>query len=81
MSPISSTRARTRARLAAASAARNRRPTDPNAAAQVEDLAREYWTETLAEYVATVIAKAPPLTDDQRARLAALLHQGGPSND
>ena len=81
MSPISPSRARTRARLAAASAARNRRPSDPAVVAQVEDLAREYWTETLAEYVAAVIAKAPPLTDDQRTRLAALLHRGGPSDD
>jgi hypothetical protein len=46
-------------------------------AAQVDDAARDYWAETLAEYVAAVVAKAPPLTDIQRTRLAALLHKGG----
>jgi hypothetical protein len=74
---LSPTRARARARLASACATRNRRPDDLEAVAQVDDASRDYWAETLAEYVAAVVAKAPPLTDTQRTRLAALLHKGG----
>jgi len=74
---LSPTRARARARLASACATRNRNPDNLEVAAQVDDAARDYWAETLAEYVAAVVAKAPPLTDSQRIRLAALLHKGG----
>lgn len=31
----------------------------------------------LAEYVRSVVAEAPPLTEDQRARLAAILRGKG----
>lgn len=74
---LSPSRARARSKLAAAHAARSRRPDDPAAVAAVQDRARDYWAETLAEYVGQVIAKAPPLTDAQRQRIAALLHSGG----
>lgn len=33
--------------------------------------------EMLAEHVARVVAQAPPLTDEQRERIAALLRAGG----
>lgn len=71
---LSPTRARARSKLAAAHAARSRRPDDPAVAAAIEDCSRDYWAETLAEYVGEVVAKAPPLTDGQRQRIAALLH-------
>ena len=38
-----------------------------------DDLAREYATEKLADYIRRTVEAAPPLTDDQRARLASLL--------
>lgn len=34
-------------------------------------------TVDLAEYVREIVDRAPPLTDDQRARLAALVHDVG----
>ncbi|MGO1511594.1 MAG: hypothetical protein ACTHW4_13610 [Actinomycetales bacterium] len=37
------------------------------------DLKREFVTEKLARYVERVVAEAPPLTDEQRQRIADLL--------
>jgi len=39
-------------------------------------LRAEYAAEKLAEYVAKVVAQAPPLTPTQRDRIAALLRTG-----
>jgi len=38
-----------------------------------DDLAREYAAEKIADYITRTVAAAPPLTDEQRARIAALL--------
>jgi hypothetical protein len=45
----------------------------PADAQALATLRRDYTAESLAEYVTRVVAKAPPLTDEQRARIAALL--------
>ena len=36
--------------------------------------------ELLAEHVAKVVAEAPPLTVEQRERIAAILNVGGPAH-
>jgi hypothetical protein len=59
-----------RGRLASASAAARR---DPSLEPKVDDLRREFRTERLAEHIEKALATAPPLTDSQRVRLAALL--------
>ncbi len=68
-----------RARVAALS--RDRAPDDPELVAAREALAdarRRASTvlraERLAKAINKTVAEAPPLTDEQRARLAALLH-------
>lgn len=38
-----------------------------------EDLARDYAAAKLADYIKHVVDAAPPLTDEQRERLALLL--------
>ena len=40
---------------------------------QIEQRRRELAEAKITDYVEKVLAAAPPLTDDQRARLAALL--------
>lgn len=40
---------------------------------EVIERRRAYKTDRLAEHVAAVIASAPPLTTEQRARIASLL--------
>lgn len=56
-----------RARVAALS--RSRRPDDPEFIAARRDLK----AASLEAHVARVVAEAPPLTEDQRTRIAALL--------
>lgn len=36
--------------------------------------------DRLSEYVARVVGEAPPLTDEQRERIARILHAGTRSN-
>jgi hypothetical protein len=60
---------RKRARLAA------RTRHHPNAPETVE-LARNFRAERLAQYIAGVVDKAPPLTQAQRDKLALLLRGG-----
>ncbi|MFF1714807.1 hypothetical protein [Streptomyces sp. NPDC058268] len=67
--PISSEVAHLRARKAA----EKRHHPD----ADTTDLDRELATLTLAAYIKRVVESAPPLNDDQRARLAMLLNPGG----
>lgn len=59
-----------RARIAALS--RSREPDDPDLAAARQDLR----ASRLEEYVARVVNEAPPLTPEQRDRIAALLRGG-----
>lgn len=42
-------------------------------AAEVDDAHRALATEQIAAYVEQVVADAPPLTDEQRDRIATLL--------
>jgi hypothetical protein len=44
--------------------------------ANTGDLRRELRAAQLAEHIRRVVDAAPPLTDDQRTRLAALLRRG-----
>jgi hypothetical protein len=41
------------------------------------ELRRDMRAAQLAEYISRVVAEAPPLTEDQRNRIAALLRSGG----
>jgi hypothetical protein len=41
------------------------------------DLRRDMRAAKLADHIRRVVDAAPPLTDDQRARIAALLRSGG----
>ncbi|QNF93578.1 hypothetical protein [Janibacter sp. YB324] len=60
-------------RARVASLSRSRTPDDPELIA-----ARRQLRETrLAEHIAKVVAEAPPLTAEQRDRLAVLLRGGG----
>jgi hypothetical protein len=60
-----------RARVAALS--RDRKPDDPDLLAAKQDLR----ASRAEEYIKRVVADAPPLTQDQRARLAVLLLKVG----
>lgn len=60
-------------RARVASLARFRPSNDP----ALVDAKRDLRAERLAEHVARVVAQAPPLTDEQRERIAALLRAGG----
>jgi len=64
---VSPALARPRARIAALS--RSRTPDDP----ELLDARRELKAASLEQHVADVVATAPPLTPDQRHRIAALL--------
>lgn len=60
-----------RGRVAALS--RSRQPDDPELVEARRDLA----VLSLEEHIRRVVAEAPPLTDEQRDRIAALLRAGG----
>jgi len=47
--------------------------------ANADDARRELATERISEYVQKVLANAPPLTNEQRERLALLLHDATPN--
>ncbi len=67
---LSAASAHHRARVAALS--RSRTPNDP----EFLDARRDLRAEMLHSHVARVLAEAPPLTDEQRDRIAALLRGG-----
>jgi hypothetical protein len=48
-----------------------------NPHADVTELRRQLKAERLEEHIRNLVDSAPPLTDDQRARLAAILNPGG----
>jgi hypothetical protein len=60
-----------RARVAALS--RDRKPTDPDLLAAKRDLR----ASRAEDYIKRIVDQAPPLSDSQKARLAALLQSGG----
>ena len=74
---VESDRRRARGRLASLAAKAAKNPQDPSAAAAVVEMRRDYRAIALEEHIRKVVDAAPPLTDDQRARLAALLAPGG----
>ncbi len=63
----------THERARVASLTRSREPDDP----ELVDTRRNLRTERLADYIRRTVDAAPPLTADQRHRLASLLHGGG----
>lgn len=62
-------------RAKVASFTRSREPDDPEFIAAKRDLA----AAVLEKHVAEVVSKAPPLTPEQRDRIAAILRSGGPA--
>lgn len=64
----------TSARARVASLARDRSDDDPVLIGARRDLR----AARLEDYVRRVVAEAPPLTDEQKQRIAALLHGGRP---
>jgi hypothetical protein len=62
-----------RAGIARAEQARRRKPDDPDAAARVERLRAEYRAARAEQFIRELMTAAPPLTTEQRDRLAVLL--------
>ena len=62
-----------RARIAGMSSRPNRPPDDP----ELIEARRNLRALKLEEHVEKVLNGAPPLSDQQRERIAALLHVGG----
>jgi hypothetical protein len=60
---------RTRTATTIAAITRHNGPEDP----RLPELQRDLRAAMLEEHIQRVVAEAPPLTDDQRARLAGLL--------
>jgi hypothetical protein len=52
----------------------SKRTGDPTSAANKR---RDYTAAKLEDYIRRVVKTAPPLTDDQRSRIASLLQGGG----
>jgi hypothetical protein len=67
------TLAQQRARIARASRAAAARPQDSLAQADLESAQRTYAAARLAQHIERTLADAPPLTVEQRQRLARLL--------
>ncbi len=65
----------TRERASVAALAKHRTPDDPDLA----DARRDLKAARLEDYIRTVVSTAPPLTPDQRDRLALLLRSPGGS--
>ena len=66
-------KAATHERAKIASWSRYRDPDDP----ELEEARRNLRAERLADHVARVVDEAPPLTAEQRDRIAAILQGGG----
>ena len=70
---LSPSRLRARGTLASAHAKLKSRPDDPDAQRAVEVASRNYRATALEDAIRRTVEAAPPLTDAQRIRLAALL--------
>lgn len=70
------TPAQHRAELARAER-RAQRTGDSSDRAEVQRIRSEYTEAHLAAHIDRVVSKAPPLTDEQVDRLAAILRRGG----
>lgn len=62
-----------RHKRATIAAKRRHHPNDP----KTEELAREFKADRLAQYIQKVVDEAPPLSAEQRGRLALLLQNPG----
>ncbi len=67
-----------RADVARAERQKHLNPGDPERVEHASQLRRDYAAEKLADYVAKVVAQAPPLTPAQRDKIAVLLRDGAP---
>ncbi len=70
---LSEQRRQIRAELASAVAQVKRKPDHLGAVAMVEERRRQYRVMAAEEYIKTLVDSAPPLTPEQRDRLAVLL--------
>jgi hypothetical protein len=50
---------------------------NPNDPEKIASARRDLAAAKIADYIERTVASAPPLTDDQRNRIAALLNAGG----
>ena len=50
---------------------------DKHPESEITALRRDLRAERLEEHIKSIVDQAPPLTDQQRVRIAALLHKGG----
>ena len=66
-----------RTAIARAARAVRKRPDDMAALEKLGRVRQDYAEAQLAEHIQQVVAKAPPLSDEQRGRLAALLTASG----
>ncbi len=71
---MSGTRARSRVALEAKAAKNN---PEPSSHARLSDARRDLAEAKLAAYIQRVVDRAPPLSPEQRDRLAVLLRSGG----
>lgn len=65
-----------RAAIARATLHARRHPDDADAKAHVDELRAEYRARQLEDHIRATVAAAPPLTAEQRSRLAVLLSTG-----
>jgi hypothetical protein len=73
-------RRKARAQLASATARARLHADDPTVVAEVEDRRRTYRYLSAEDYIRRLVDEAPPLTPDQRDRLAVLLRPSGRSS-
>lgn len=52
---------------------------DRVSAEEIEEAQRDYAAASLADHIAAVVAQAPPLTNEQREKLANLLASARPA--
>jgi mono/diheme cytochrome c family protein len=77
MLPEQQTLASGRTAIARASRHLRRHGDDPIAHDHLTRAKRDYAAHKITKYIREVVAAAPPLSDEQRARIAALLRSGG----
>jgi hypothetical protein len=70
---LSPERRKARAQYARAAQVAKRHPDDAEAQEAAEVERRDYYATALGDHIREVVAKAPPLSTEQRDRLAVLL--------
>lgn len=71
-------RRKARATMASKAARASSRPNDPDALTAAQEARRDYYATALQDYIERTVAAAPPLTPEQRDKLALLLTGGAP---